>query len=97
MLNKNKFILGAAAAFALGVAACGEPDPTRAEQKREYTQLQREQARTYAIWQNCGIRAHEGERPGTLGYIYAQQNKCKEEYREFDEAFMRRQNWEQTH
>lgn len=92
MFNKERILLGAA--LALGAAACAESSPTRAEE-REYAQLQREQARTYAIWNNCGIRARCGKEPGTIDYIYAQQNECQDEYREYNGAFMRRQEWEE--
>ncbi len=97
MMNKNKFVLGAAAAFTLGAASCGEAGPTRAEQVREYVQLRADESAALEEWNNCGVLAREGKRRGTIAYMYAQYNECTDEYAKYDTAFMRRQRWEETH
>lgn len=94
-MNKNRFLFGAA--LALGTAACMEPDPTRAEQRREYAELHAAQMRTYESLQNCGVRARADKEPGTTAYIYAQQNECEREYGEFHYASTRREEWELSH
>lgn len=94
MMNKNKFVLGV---LAFGAVACMESGPTRAEQVREYVQLKSDERVAHEGWNNCGVRAREGKRRGTIAYMYAQYNECTAEYAIYNDAFMRRQRWEETH